>query len=56
MNINDEYDADEILREREDFEEPETTEDVDELDFENDRKKSFDEIVGDLEEPADLLD
>ena len=57
MNANEDYDADEILRDEDDYlnelEEPES---VDELDFESRRKKNYDEMVSDLDEPGDLLD
>lgn len=58
MKFNDEYDADEILRENEDLEDEFETEEeeIDELDFESGRKNSYDELVSDLDEPNDLIE
>jgi len=57
MNNRDEYDADEIFREHEDTEDAAgDPESVDELDFENARKKSYNDLVGDMEEPGDLME
>jgi hypothetical protein len=57
MNMNEDYDADEILRDGDDYlDELEAPEEVDELDFEGGRKKSYDEMVSDLDEPNDLIE
>ncbi len=58
MKFNDEYDADEILRENEDMEDEidRDEEEIDELDFESGRKNSYDELVSDLDEPNDLIE
>ncbi|MBD3346334.1 MAG: hypothetical protein GF401_14865 [Chitinivibrionales bacterium] len=55
MLLNESYDADEILREHEDYEEDFSNEDdVEELDFENRAKDGYAEIVSDVNDAEDL--
>ncbi|MBD3345021.1 MAG: hypothetical protein GF401_08165 [Chitinivibrionales bacterium] len=60
MIRNDDYDADEILRENEDFVDDEDIleeeEPIEELDFENGRPERYNDIISDLESEEDLLE
>ncbi|MBD3319744.1 MAG: hypothetical protein GF350_01470 [Chitinivibrionales bacterium] len=61
MIQNDDYDADEILREDEEFIDDEDFNDeeeepIEELDFENGNPNRYNEIVSDIENEEDLLE